>query len=97
MEISLTFASEPRACSCGESRSPKSAGVIPASGRRIIVSRDGENDVMTLIAEVAAASEALRKEIAASLRAVSKLGGHVDLATSGSRSNDGMGSPDERP
>ena len=52
---------------------------------------------MTLIAEVVAASEALRKEIAASLRAVSKLGGHVDLATPGSRSNDGMGIADEFP
>jgi phenylacetate-CoA ligase len=49
---------------------------------------------MTLIAEVVAASEALRKEIAASLRAVSKLGGHV--ATPGSRSNDEMGIADER-
>jgi len=95
MEIFLTFASEPRACSCGESRSPKSEGVIPASGRRLIDSREAESDLMTLIAEVAAASEALRKEIAASLRAVSKLGGHV--ATPGSRSNDEMGIADERP
>jgi phenylacetate-CoA ligase len=52
---------------------------------------------MTLIAKVVAASEALRKEIAASLRAVSKLGGHVDLATPGSRSNNGKGIADERP
>ena len=39
----------------------------PELGRlRLVVTRDGESDVMTLMAEVAAASEALRKEIAAS-------------------------------
>ena len=51
---------------------------------------------MTLKAEVAAASEALRKEIAASLRAVTKLGGHVDLAAPGSLPNDGKVIADER-
>ena len=39
----------------------------PELGRlRLVVTRDGESDVMTLMAEVAAASEALCKEIAAS-------------------------------
>ena len=48
----------------------------PALGRlRLVVTREGETDVMTLKAETAAGSEALREEIAASLRAVTKLGG----------------------
>ena len=61
-----------------------------------LVTRSGESDVMTLMAEVAAASEALRTEIAASLRTVTKLGGHVDLATPGSLPNDGKVIADER-
>ena len=69
----------------------------PELGRlRLVVTRDGESDVMTLMAEVAAASEALRKEIAASLRTVTKLGGHVDLAAPGSLPNDGKVIADER-
>ena len=69
----------------------------PELGRlRLVVSRSGESDVMTLKAEVAAASEALRKEIAASLRTVTKLGGHVDLAAPGSLPNDGKVIADER-
>ena len=36
------------------------------SHRRLVVTRDGERDVMKLMAEAAAASEALCKEIAAS-------------------------------
>jgi len=53
----------------------------PALGRlRLVVTRQGETDAMTLKAEAAAASEALREEIAASLRAVTKLGGAVERA-----------------
>jgi phenylacetate-CoA ligase len=50
------------------------------SHRRLVVTRDGERDVMKLMAEAAAASEALCKEIAASFGAVTKLGGYVELA-----------------
>ena len=46
--------------------------------------------------EVAAASEALRNEVAASLRTVTKLGGHVELAAPGSLPNDGKVIADER-
>src|SRR5665213_3495264 len=48
----------------------------PALGRlRLVVSRDGETDVMTLRAECGAPSEPLRTEIASTLRAVTKLQG----------------------
>jgi phenylacetate-CoA ligase len=63
---------------------------------RLVVTRQSESDVMTLMAEAAAASEAMRDEIVASLRAVTKLGGHVDLAAPGSLPNDGKVIADER-
>lgn len=69
----------------------------PALGRlRLVVSRKGESDAMTLKAETAAASEALREEIAASLRAVTKLGGSVELVSPGTLPNDGRVIADER-
>jgi phenylacetate-CoA ligase len=46
--------------------------------------------------ESAAASEALREEIAASLRAVTKLGGQVELVSPGALPNDGKVIADER-
>ncbi|MBV9979415.1 AMP-binding protein, partial [Bradyrhizobium sp.] len=63
---------------------------------RLVVSRQGESDVMTLKAESAAQSEALRGEIAATLRAVTKLGGEVELTAPGSLPNDGKVIADER-
>ncbi|MBV8916486.1 phenylacetate--CoA ligase family protein [Bradyrhizobium sp.] len=63
---------------------------------RLVVSRQGETDVMTLKAESAAHSEALRGEIAATLRAVTKLGGEVELTAPGSLPNDGKVIADER-
>jgi phenylacetate-CoA ligase len=63
---------------------------------RLVVSRQGETDVMTLKAESAAQSETLRGDIAASLRAVTKLGGEVELAALGSLPNDGKVIADER-
>ncbi|MCK1551498.1 MULTISPECIES: AMP-binding protein [unclassified Bradyrhizobium] len=69
----------------------------PALGRlRLVVSRHGESDAMTLRAETAAASEALRDELAASLRAVTKLGGAVELVSPGALPNDGKAISDER-
>ncbi|MCK1452519.1 AMP-binding protein [Bradyrhizobium sp. 35] len=69
----------------------------PALGRlRLVVSRQGESDAMTLRAETAAASEALRDELAASLRAVTKLGGAVELVSPGALPNDGKAISDER-
>lgn len=68
-----------------------------ALGRlRLVVTRQGESDAMTLKAETAAASEALREEIAGSLRAVTKLGGSVELVNPGALPNDGKVIADER-
>jgi phenylacetate-CoA ligase len=69
----------------------------PGLGRlRLVVSRSGESDVMTLKAETASVSEALQGDLAASLRAVTKLGGNVELVGAGSLPNDGKVIADER-
>ena len=68
-----------------------------ALGRlRLVVTRQGETDAMTLKAETAVASEALREEIAGTLRAVTKLGGTVELVSPGVLPNDGKVIADER-
>ncbi|WP_339034736.1 AMP-binding protein [Bradyrhizobium symbiodeficiens] len=68
-----------------------------ALGRlRLVVTRQGESDAMTLKAETAAASQALHEEIASSLRAVTKLGGAVELVSPGMLPNDGKVIADER-
>src|SRR3954449_7662516 len=62
----------------------------PELGRlRLVVTRSGEADLMVLKAETAAASEALQSELVTSLRAVTKLGGNVELVATGSLPNDG--------
>lgn len=63
---------------------------------RLVVTRQGETDAMTLRAETAAASEALREEIAGTLRSVTKLGGTVELVSPGVLPNDGKVIADER-
>src|SRR6201991_120770 len=69
----------------------------PELGRlRLVVARDGETDAMTLKAESASSSDALREQVAASLRAVAKLGGAVELVAPGSLPNDGKVIADER-
>jgi phenylacetate-CoA ligase len=69
----------------------------PEVGRlRLVVTRSGENDLMTLKAETASPGESLRDELAASLRAVTKLGGKVELVGAGSLPNDGKVIADER-
>ena len=69
----------------------------PALGRlRLVVSRQGETDAMTLKAETPTSSEALREEIAGTLRAVTKLGGAVELVSPGTLPNDGKVIADER-
>src|SRR6478735_8258542 len=68
-----------------------------ALGRlRLVVMRQGEADAMTLRAETAAASDALREAIASTLRAVTKLGGAVELVSPGALPNDGKVIADER-
>jgi phenylacetate-CoA ligase len=70
----------------------------PELGRlRLVVTREGETDVMTLKAECASPSDALHEQVAASLRAVAKLGGAVGLVPPGSLPNDGKVIADERP
>src|SRR6201747_1379986 len=69
----------------------------PELGRlRLVVAREGETDAMTLKAECASPSDALREQVSASLRAVAKLGGAVELVTPGSLPNDGKVIADER-
>ena len=69
----------------------------PALGRlRLVVTREDESDVMTLRAESAAPSEALRADVAATLRTVTKLGGAVELVGAGALPNDGKVIADER-
>ncbi|RXH24355.1 AMP-dependent synthetase [Bradyrhizobium nanningense] len=63
---------------------------------RLVVTRQGETDAMTLRAETSTASDALREEIAGTLRAVTKLGGTVELLSPGVLPNDGKVIADER-
>src|SRR5216684_7492878 len=69
----------------------------PELGRlRLVVTRAGETDVMTLRCECGSPSETLRGEIASTLRAVTKLGGTVELVAPGTLPNDGKDISDER-
>jgi phenylacetate-CoA ligase len=69
----------------------------PELGRlRLIVTREGEADAMTLRAECASPSEALQSEIASTLRVVTKLSGAVELVAASSLPNDGKMISDER-
>jgi len=63
---------------------------------RLVVRRDNEQDVMALRCECASPSDALREAIASTLRAVTKLGGSVELLTPGHLPNDGKVIADER-
>jgi phenylacetate-CoA ligase len=62
---------------------------------RLVVTRDGETDAMTLRAECGAPSETLRSEIAATLHAVTKLQGSRSRSTT-SLPKDGKVIVDER-
>jgi phenylacetate-CoA ligase len=63
---------------------------------RLVVRRDNEQDMMTLRCECASPSDSLRDTIASTLRAVTKLGGSVELVAAGSLPNDGKVIADER-
>ncbi|MET4279148.1 MULTISPECIES: AMP-binding protein [unclassified Bradyrhizobium] len=68
-----------------------------ALGRlRLVVARQGEADAMTLKAETGLPSDSLHEEVVASLRAVTKLGGSVELVSPGALPNDGKVIADER-
>lgn len=69
----------------------------PELGRlRLVVARDNEQDIMTLRCECASSDEALQSAIASTLRAVTKLGGAVELTAPGNLPNDGKVIADER-
>src|SRR2546421_2350278 len=63
---------------------------------RLVVTRMGETDVMTLKAGCTPPSEALRADIASTLRALTKLQGAVDLVAPGRLPDDGKVIADER-
>ena len=70
----------------------------PAIGRvRLVVSREREQDIMTLHAECAKPEDGLARAISETLQSVSKLKGSVVLAKTGSLPNDGKVIADERP
>jgi len=63
---------------------------------RLVVTRAGEHDVMTLMAECAPAPEGLAEQIATTLVAVTRLRGEVRLVAAGTLPNDGKLIADER-
>jgi phenylacetate-coenzyme A ligase PaaK-like adenylate-forming protein len=69
----------------------------PELGRlRLVVTRSGEADLMTLKVETASPGDTLQSELSATLRAVTKLGGNVELVAASSLPNDGKVISDER-
>jgi phenylacetate-CoA ligase len=69
----------------------------PEVGRlRLVVTRSAEVDVMTLKAESASSTEGLREALTATLRAVTKLGGVVEVVAPGTLPNDGKVIADQR-
>jgi phenylacetate-CoA ligase len=64
---------------------------------RLVVTRANEQDVMTLMAECAAPTDDLRSAVAATLNAVTKLRGEVQLVAPASLPNDGKVIADQRP
>jgi phenylacetate-CoA ligase len=63
---------------------------------RLVVGRDGDRDVMVLHVEMSSDAAPDLAAIEASLREITKLGGAVRLAASGSLANDGKVISDER-
>jgi phenylacetate-CoA ligase len=64
---------------------------------RLVVTREAEQDAMTLQAECATPSDEFEQTIAETLQAVTKLKGAVKLVAPGSLPNDGKVIADERP
>jgi len=63
---------------------------------RLVVRRDNEQDLMVLKCECASPAEALREAVTSTLRAVTNLGGSVELVSPASLPNDGKVIADER-
>lgn len=71
---------------------------FPGLGRlRLVVSREAEQDVMSLKAEAGTASDGLQAELEAALQAATKMKGGVEIVAPGSLPNDGKVIADERP
>jgi len=69
----------------------------PELGRlRLVVTREGETDVMTLNAETAVPSEALASAVGVTLHGIAKLKGEVAFSSPGSLPDDGKVIADER-
>ena len=64
---------------------------------RLVVTREAEQDAMTLQAECASPSDGFEQTIAETLQAVTKLKGAVKLVAPGTLPNDGKVIADERP
>jgi phenylacetate-CoA ligase len=70
----------------------------PELGRiRLSVGRDGEQDIMTLLAECGRTGGDLSDAVAQTLQSVTKLKGGVQIVAPGSLPNDGKLIADERP
>jgi phenylacetate-CoA ligase len=63
---------------------------------RLVVTREGEQDTMTLMAEAASHAEDLAGALAATLQSVTRLRGEVKLIAPGSLPNDGKIIVDQR-
>jgi phenylacetate-CoA ligase len=69
----------------------------PELGRlRLVVTRVGEMDAMTLKAETESTDLKLQEAVTATLRGVTKLSGTVELVPTGALPNDGKAIVDER-
>jgi phenylacetate-CoA ligase len=64
---------------------------------RLVVTREAEQDAMTLVAECATPSDRFERTIAETLQSVTKLKGEVKLVAPGTLPNDGKVISDERP
>jgi phenylacetate-CoA ligase len=64
---------------------------------RLTVTREAEQDAMTLVAECAGAPAGFSDAVAATLQAATKLKGAVKFVAPGSLPNDGKVISDERP
>ena len=64
---------------------------------RLVITRENEQDVMTLRAETSHGDDALAKALGDTVKAVTKLTGRIEWAAPGSLPNDGKVIADERP
>ncbi len=64
---------------------------------RLVVSRQGEQDAMTLKAEIASPREGLADEVGATMQALTKLKGAIEFVAPGALPNDGKTIADDRP